>query len=121
MERITETSSIEVLRNANEGLERFFERFAGTPVVGTDEELQAMLRIEQTLKAVGALLENGSQASADAAVRQELAVYRRNLVRLRHELGLMANCTSEARGRLVTRATHLQAARAWCAASRGIR
>ena len=54
----------------------------------------------------------------NVAVRDELARYRANLVRLHHELAVMQNAAMGCRARLSERHKHLHAAQAWCAASR---
>ncbi len=71
-------------------------------------------------KSVGALLDGRLQAIEDHEVRQELACYRQNLVRLRDELARMQESAVGCRVRLDSRLKHLHAAQAWCAASRGI-
>ncbi len=47
MERIDEQASLELLRRANERFRRFFARFSGAPVLGTHEEVEALLQVEQ--------------------------------------------------------------------------
>ena len=59
------------------------------------------------------------RASTDQAIRQELARYRENLLRLRNELARMQESAVGCRIRLDGRLKHLHAAQAWCAASRG--
>ncbi|MFZ0311877.1 MAG: hypothetical protein WAL85_04135 [Candidatus Korobacteraceae bacterium] len=118
MERIDEPASLELLRRANERFSRFFVRFAGAPVLGTDEEVQALLQIERSLQSVGVLLDGRLQRCQNGAVRDELARYRANLVRLRHELAIMQSAALSCRERLALRQKHLQAAKAWCTASR---
>lgn len=115
---MTTLSALEVLRHANAHLGQFFARFSGAPVLGTNEEVGAMLQIERTLKSVGALLDQHSQQSADPEIREEFAKYRANLVRLLRELSAMQDSAASCRARLFARQKHLQAARASCAASR---
>src|SRR5580698_30933 len=110
--------SLELLRQANSRLTRFFDRFAGAPVLGTDEELQAMLEVERTLKSVAALLDGRLQSDPTVGVREELARYRVQLLRLRDELARMEQSAAGCRSRLSARHKHLHAAQAWCAASR---
>lgn len=121
MERIEEVSSLDVVRRANDGFRNFFARFAGLPVEGSEEELQAMLQIEGTLRSVGALLENGLASSKSADLHRELGEYRENLLRLRQELRRMESSATACRGRLFRREQHLRASRAWCAAARSTR
>ena len=121
MERIEGTSSLDVVRNANDRFRNFFARFAGLPVEGNEEELRAMLQIERTLRSVGALLESGIVNSKSAALRRELGEYRDNLLRLREELRRMESSATASRSRLFTREQHLNATRAWCAAARSTR
>ncbi len=121
MERIAETSSLDLIRAANERFRNFFARFAGLPVEGSEEELRAMLQIERSLKSVGALLTRGIQASPAGDLQRELGEYRQNLLRLREELKRMESSATASRGRLFTREQHLQATRAWCDAARSTR
>jgi hypothetical protein len=112
--------SRDLLRRANAQFARFFQRFCGAPVMGTSEEVAALLQLERTLQSVGALLDGRLQALEGHEVRQELACYRQNLVRLRDELARMQESAVGCRVRLDSRLKHLHAAQAWCAASRGI-
>ena len=118
MERIDDNRKLEQLRRANARLRQFLQRFAGAAVLGTEEEVTALQQMEETLKAVGALLDGGLQASAALAVREELARYRDNLLQLRKELGTMQQSAEGCRARLFARQKHLHAAKAWCVASR---
>jgi len=118
MERLDEHDSLLLLRRANERFARFFARFSGAPVLGTGEEVEALLQVEYTLRSVGCLLDGRLQKSAIPAVRDELARYRANLVRLRQELATMQSATVACRARLFAREKHLNSAQAWCAASR---
>jgi hypothetical protein len=112
---------LDLLRNANETLHRFLAEFAGEAVQGTGKEVAAMLQLERTLQSVGRLLKGNLQASSDAGLRDEIAHYRDNLVRLRQELSALQTSASNCRARLFTREEHLHAARAWCAATRATR
>ncbi len=118
MERLDPNAWVDLLRDANADFERFFTRFAGVPVVGTDEELGGLLEIEQTLQAIRPLLNGRLQQSEDADVREELGLYRANLVRLRQELLNLQDSAGARRARLFLRQRNLEAAKAWCAASR---
>ncbi len=118
MERIDDRANLELLRRSNERFDRFFARFSGAPVLGTDEEVAALLQVESMLKSVGALLDGHLQRSQAVPLRDELARYRANLVRLHHELDNMQNAAAGCRDRLLARQKHLHAAQAWCAASR---
>jgi hypothetical protein len=118
MERIDEQCSLELLRRANERFRRFFAHFSGAPVLGTDKEVKALLQIEQTLQSVGGFLDGRLQSNNHPQIIDELARYRANLVRLRHELAHMQNAAIGCRAQVASRQKHLQAARAWCAASR---
>jgi hypothetical protein len=118
MGRLDNNDGLELLRRANVQLERFFGRFAGAVVMGTDEEVDSLLQVERTLRSGGALLNEGLQESQDHEVRQELIRYRDNLVHLRNELARMQESAVGCRARLYTRQKHLHAAQAWCAASR---
>ena len=119
--RVEPGVSLELLRSANQSFARFFAHFAGAPVQGTEEEVVAMCELEQTLHAVGRVLKNNLQASQDDELRNEIARYRDNLVRLRQELFAMQNSAVRCRERLSGRGEHLHAARAWCAATRSTR
>ena len=118
MERIDQYDSLQLLRRANERFGRFFTRFSGAPVLGTDEEVEALLQVENTLQSIRGYLDGRLQGNQTVAVRDELARYRANLVRLRHELAVMQNAAMGCRARLSERNKHLHAAQAWCAASR---
>lgn len=118
MERIDDYDSLQLLRRANDRFTRFFARFSGAPVLGTDEEVEALLQVEHTLQSVRGYLDGRLQGSQTVTVRDELARYRANLVRLHHELAVMQNAALGCRARLAERNKHLQAAQAWCAASR---
>ncbi len=110
-------SHIDLLRQANASLVHFFERFTGASE-GHVEEVEALLRLEETLRSVGVLLDGGVQNSSDTEIREELARYRLNLVSLRRELSVLQDAATACRARLQTRQAHMQAARAWCIASR---
>jgi hypothetical protein len=118
MERVTNQNSLEVLRQANDHFGHFFARFSGAPVLGTGEEVEAILQVKQTLHSVALLLDRRLQKSDVAAVQDELQRYRQNLLRLRHELAIMQSAAIATRGRLSARQNHIRAAQAWCAASR---
>ena len=94
MERIDEYDSVQLLRRANERFSRFFARFSGAPVLGTVEEVEALLQIENTLQSVRPYLDGRLQNNQTAQVRDEIARYRANLVRLHNELRAMHISTS---------------------------
>lgn len=120
MERVAEITDVDLVRRANARLGSFFQRFSGAAVLGTSEEVEALLQVERALESVKEKLDGTLQGSSDVAVRQELARYRDNLVRLRVELAGMQQSAESCRARLFLRQKHLHAAQAWCAASRGI-
>ena len=111
-------SDLELVRHANDEFSRFFARFAGSPVMGTDDEVAAMRAVEQALRAVGVALQGELRNSHRADVHDELTLYRENLLRLRRELAAMECSAIDCRARLVTRERHLDAARSWCEAAR---
>ena len=119
MERLNQ-NALDLLRQANARLMRFFDR-SGAPVSGTSEEVEALLHLEETLQSVGVLLVGGVQHIDDLALREELALYRENLVSLRRELSVMQDSATALRARLYSRQDHLQAVKAWCVASRDTR
>lgn len=108
---------LDLLRRANARLENFFARFSGAPVLGTDEEVEALLQVERAMRSIGTLLGKGLEESKDAETQQELARYRAHLLRLRRELAIMQDSAAGSRARLSARQKHLHAAQAWCAAS----
>jgi len=110
-------SHLDLLRRANAHLENFFARFSGAPVLGTDQEIEALLRVERALHSVRALLDGSPQEGTDRETLDELARYRTNLHRLRGELAIMQESAAGCRARLFVRQKHLHAAQAWCAAS----
>ncbi len=113
-----QNSHIELLRQANASLVHFFERSTGASEVGHVEEVEALSQLEETLRSVGVLLDEGVQNSSDTNIREELAHYRANLVSLRRELSVLEDAATACRARLHLRQQHLQAAKAWCIASR---
>jgi hypothetical protein len=119
--RMDLAASLNLLRTANESFRRFFEHFAGVPVHGTDEEVEAMLQVERTLRAVGRFLNRDLKAAQTDEMREEIGRYRENLLRLHQELSTMQSSAHRSRARLFTREEHLQAAQAWCAATRSTR
>lgn len=120
MERLNQNNNLDVLCRANSSIDLFFERFAEVPVLGTGEEISALLQIEVALRSVGSLLNGELQSSADGGIRVELARYRENLLHLHRELGRMEQSAESTRSRLGARREHLHAAQAWCAASQAI-
>lgn len=118
MDGIGDQAALEKLRHANEYIGEFFASFSSAPVVGTEKEVEAMLRLANTLRSVGALLDECSQSRQAQDVRDELARYRANLLRLQAELGAMQGAATLSRDRLLMRQKHLNAAKAWCVASR---
>ncbi len=118
MERMTTDTRLDLLRRANARLANFFARFSGAPVLGTTEEVEALLQVERTLHSVRALLDGGMGESKDRETQEELARYRAHLLRLHRELAIMQDSAVGCQARLFARQKHLQAAQAWCAASR---
>jgi len=118
MEGIADDAKLEVLRRANSCFGRFFARFSGAALFGTDEEIEALRQVEFSLESVRVLLEDRIQRSQHAAMRQELADYGANLVRLRAQLGLMQQSAMDCQTRLRSRQQHLHAAKSWCALAR---
>jgi len=114
-------ASLDLLRGANETFRRFFEHFAGVRVGGTDKEVEAMLQVERTLRAVGRFLKGDLKAAQDDELHDEIGRYRENLLRLHQELSTMRSSAQRSRAQLFTREEHLQAAQAWCAATRSTR
>ena len=111
MERIGD--NLERLRQANDELSRFFARFAGSPALGSDDEVEALLSVERTVRTTGKLLDWDLLHSGDELVRDELDLYRQNLARLRHELSILQGSAIDCRARLFVRENHMQAVRAW--------
>jgi hypothetical protein len=118
MEPVNADRRLELLRRANQHFSRFFERFSGVPVLGTDEEVQALVHIGRTLRSVAPLLGGRYPESADPEVLREIDRYRINLLQLRDELACMETSAAGCRARLNENQKHLHAAKAWCAASR---
>ncbi len=107
---------MDILRKANQSLREFLARNAAASP-GSDEDVRAMVRMEQTLRAVGVELDR-LQASDDVEVRVELGLYRDHLLRLRQQLGVLQKSATECQARLFVREKHLRAAQAWCASAR---
>jgi|SRR5271166_3176265 len=118
MECVTTDLCLKVLRQANTRFANFLARFAGVPVLGSEEEVGALLLLETTLHSVRTLLQSGVQGSNDVDVREELDRYTTHLLRLRGELAIMQDSAADCRERLLARQKHLNTAQAWCAASR---
>jgi hypothetical protein len=114
-------ATLDQLRRVNETFRRYFAYFGGVPVRGTEEEVEAMLQVERTLQSVARFLQGDLKRSQSGEVRNEIACYRENLLRLRRELFSMQDSASISRARLFTREEHLHAAQAWCAAARSTR
>jgi hypothetical protein len=119
--RMDPAASLELLRSANESFRRFFDHFAGLPVRGTEEEVEAMLQVERTLRSVGRFLNGDLKVSQDQSIYEEIARYRENLLHLRRELSAMQMSAHHSRARLFIREEHLHAAQAWCEANRSTR
>ena len=120
MERVEDGASLELLRRANSCFGRFFDQFASAAALGSDEELRALLQVQEMLESVGALLDGRLQSASNLDVREALGSYRENLIRLRHELAIMQEATIARRALLDSRREHLYGTKAWCAASRAI-
>jgi hypothetical protein len=118
MERIDDQATFDLLRRANERFGSFFTRFSGAPVEGSDEEVEALLQVEQAMRSVGLFLDGSLQKNEAPAVREELARYRANLVRLQQELAGMQESAFACRARVANQRNHLRAAKEWCEASR---
>jgi hypothetical protein len=116
MARLEESAGVDLLRHANRSLREFLAR-NGEAVQGSDDDVQAMLEVERTLRAVGGELER-LQHTDCPDVRVELELYRDNLVRLRRQLAIMQSAATECHARLFVREKHLRAAHEWCAATR---
>lgn len=121
MERMSEAAELDLLRSANDLFRRFFARFAGAAVQGSQEEVDAMLQLERTLESVGILLDRGVPRDCSPVLRAELGSYRENLLRLRRELASMQESAISSHGRLFVRREHLAATQAWCATARSTR
>jgi hypothetical protein len=120
MGRLDEGACLELLRKTNVDLRGFLDRSSGVPVLGTNEEVDAMLRLEHALKSVGALLSEGVQSYSDSALREEFARYGENLLQLRQDLAAMQQSAQVCWERVRSRQDHLRSAKDWCAASRNI-
>ena len=118
MERVDGIATLELLQQANIGLVWFFAACSEPSVRGTEREIEALLQVERTLRSVGDLLDGRLQKSENAEIRNELALYRVNLLRLQDELASLQESAGKRQIRLLAQQRHLQAARAWCAASR---
>ena len=120
MECLTDGASLELLQQANSCFGNFFRQFAGAPITGGDDELRALLEVQEMLESVGALLDGRLQSAGNRDVREALGCYHQNLVRLRHQLAIMQESAAGRRARLDLRREHLAGAQAWCAASRAV-
>ena len=120
MECLDDRASLELLRRANSCFSRFFERFSGAAVAGSEEESRALLQLHEVLESVGALLDGRLQSATNREVREALRCYRENLIQLRSELAIMEGSAIACRARLDFRRQHLYGAKAWCAAARAL-
>jgi hypothetical protein len=120
MECLNDGVKLEVLQHANDSFAPFFERFAGVTVAASEEELPALLQLQQALDSVSALLDGRLQGASSNEVRVALDCYRRNLMRLHSQLASMQQSALAYRKRLDYRQAHLHRARAWCTGSRAI-
>lgn len=116
MECLETSTGLDALREANRSLRSFLAREA-RDVQGSDDDLNAMLEVERTLRMVGMQLDL-LRRSERADVRTELELYRDNLLRLRRHLGVMQVSATDCQARLFIRDKHLRAAQEWCAATR---
>jgi hypothetical protein len=121
MGRMSSDNEIQALRRANRDLDHFLARFSRAAVLGTDEEVTALLQVQRTLTSIGGLLKQDIQQSDDDDVQNELAIYRANLIKLRRELADLQDSAAACKARLFARQEKLAAAQAWCAASRDTR
>ena len=115
---MSEDAKLETLRRANACFTRFFHRFSAAPVLGGKEEVEALLQVEAILDSVGQLLDGRLQNAQDHSVREELANYQQNLVRLRRQLAGMQQSALACQAHLDSRQKHLHAVKAWCAVAR---
>ena len=118
MERIKPKVHLEILRRANARLVQFLDQFSGSAALGTDQEVEALLRVEETLQSVGELLAEGLQCSDDLKLREEFLRYRDHLVSLLRGLSRMQGSAMACRARLYAHQEHLHAVKAWCVAAR---
>ncbi len=120
MECVSDNAKLELLQQANACLEHFFGWFAGTRATAADQELRALLQVQETLESVGALLDGRLQSACRRDVGEALGRYRENLVRLRCQLAIMQSAALTRRAGFDSHREHLHAAMAWCSASRAI-
>jgi hypothetical protein len=100
MGRAKRNRCLKLLRHANARLERFFARVSQQITLHPQEELDILLQVERTVRAVGALLSAGVAQNDELVLRKQLARYRANMVRLRHTLASMQAGNCECQGRL---------------------
>ena len=120
MECLTDSAPLELLWRANACFRLFFDQFADPRQSGSDAELRALRQLHELMQSVRSLLDGRLQSSTDREVREALGCYRENLIRLRRELASLQEAAMDRRASLDSRREHLQAAKAWCAASRAI-
>jgi hypothetical protein len=111
-------SQVERLRLANTELAVCFARFSGGAALKRHEQIQILLRLENTLRCMGALLEHGLVDCKDPETQDELILYRANLLRLQRELNAPQARAITDPARLNARQRHLPGTALWCTASR---
>jgi len=115
---MSDDANLETLRRANACFTRFFHRFSAAPVLGSEEEVEELSQVEAVLDSVGHLLDGRLQRTQDHSVREELADYEQNLLRLRRQLADMEQSTLACQAHLDSRQKHLCAVKSWCAVAR---
>lgn len=108
---------LDLLRRANARLSTFFTQCSGGAMLDARDELRMLLQLEDTLRSIEALLQQGLQESGDRETRDELVAYRAHLMRLQRELAARQDSVMAHRAQLSARQKHLQSAQAWFAAS----
>ncbi len=114
MDCMNRNSATPLLRQASAEIDDFLERFGKAPVLGRQEEVDALYRIKSAVTAVGDVLPAIVRSQDDPEVSSEITGYRGCLVRLREELARMQAAALLRREHLLTGKSHLSAAQAWC-------
>ena len=117
MERIADTSSLDLIREANEASIISLPVLPACRWKAMKRNFEPCFEIERTLSSVGALLTRGITASPAGDLQRELGEYRRKPIAASRGIEKMESSATASRGRLFTREQHLQATRAWCDAT----
>jgi hypothetical protein len=86
---------LDLLRRANSQIEHWCRSSLRAATPGTLEELRVLSQVEALLEEIAPLLRKGLQHVGDDELRAEVAAYKRNLIRLQHQLATISPLIAE--------------------------